>query len=259
MFGLPLAALLLLLLALMFAALELGRRLGGRDRPRHDADSRSQASGLHAGLVGLLALLLGFAFSLSASHFVLNRDFVAQEATALDTAYRRADLASEPERGALRLALRQYVDGRLAYYSGAFDAVRLRALDEQSRMLHAQLWQRAAAAAARAPTCTTALLVQAVNTVIELHETRLDAARNHIPYVVLWLLVAMSVAAASVTGYIAGLGNRTHVGPALMMLALVALVLVVIVDLDRPLRGLVHGGQESLVEVRRTMAKAERL
>jgi hypothetical protein len=41
--------------------------------------------------------------------------------------------------------------------------------------------------------------------------------------------------------------------PAVLILVLVASVLVVIVDLDRPLRGLAHGGQPSLLEVRRMM------
>ena len=41
--------------------------------------------------------------------------------------------------------------------------------------------------------------------------------------------------------------------PAVLMLVLVASVLVVIVDLDRPLRGLSHGGQPSLQQVRRMM------
>jgi hypothetical protein len=32
------------------------------------------------------------------------------------------------------------------------------------------------------------------------------------------------------------------------------LVLVAIVDLDRPIRGLIHGGQPSLLKLRRVMA-----
>jgi hypothetical protein len=256
LFRLPTLGLLAVLVALLLAVLELGRRLGVRDRATHDVDSRAHAGVLEAGLIGLVALQLGFAFSLAASHFVVNRDLVAEEANAVDTAYRRSDIAGEPERGALREALRRYLDTRITYYAQGIDEQIRQAVDADSRAIHAELWQHAAAAAARAPTCTTALLVQAVNRVIELHESRTDAARNHVPIAVLWLLVAMSAAVVGLSGYVSGLANREQVVPSLLMLGLFALVVVVIVDLDRPLRALTHGGQESLLQVRRTMDPA---
>lgn len=253
-FRLPLAVLMAVLVGIMLATLEVGRWFGGRAKESYDVDSRSYASGLHTAILGLLALLLGFAFSLAASHFVLNRDLVAEEANAIDTAFRRADIAADPQRGTLKELLRRYLETRIAYYSVGIDEPKRRAVDEESLALQGQMWRQAAEAADRTPTCTTALLVHAVNRVIEMHETRADAARNHIPMLVLWLLVSMSAAVTGLTGYVASFGNGRHRSPTAIMVVLIALVLVVIVDLDRPMRGLIHGGQPSLFKLRRIMA-----
>jgi hypothetical protein len=253
-FRLPLGVLLALLLGIMLLTLELGLWRGTRAREGYDDRARSYASGLHAALLGFLALLLGFAFSLSASHFVTNRDLVAEEANAVDTAFRRADLAPDPERGAIKASLRRYAETRIAYYGEGIDEARRRTIDDESLTLQDDLWRRTAAVAERAPTCPVATLVQAINRVIEIHETRADAARNHVPPAVMWLLVVMSAAATGLTGYVSAFGNRHHAAPTAVVLVVIGLVLVAIVDLDRPLRALVHGGQPGLLKLRRLMA-----
>src|SRR5262249_53478407 len=93
-----------------------------------------------------------------------------------------------------------------------------------------------------------------VNRVLELHETRTDAARNHIPLVVMWLLVGMSAAVAGLTGYVSAVSIGKHRWPTGIVMVLIGLVLVVIVDLDRPMRSLIHDGQRSLYKLRQIMA-----
>jgi len=95
-----------------------------------------------------------------------------------------------------------------------------------------------------------------VNRVIELHEMRADAARNHVPFQVLWMLAMIAMAALGLTGYVSALGTPRYPAHALVMLGLVALVIVVIVSLDRPMLGFVHGGQQSLLDLRRTIGRA---
>jgi len=83
------------------------------------------------------------------------------------------------------------------------------------------------------------LFVDSLNDVIDLHEKRLQALENHVPEAVLYLLYGVAAVALGFIGYGCGLdGQRRAVSTALVSL-LIALVLMVIIDIDRPRRGLV--------------------
>ena len=254
LFRLPVTVIFAILLGAMFGSVALGRRLGARTRAAYDGDARAYAGGLHTAMLGLLALLLGFTVSMAGQRFELNRDLVVDEVNAIDTAYARADLAAEPERSALKDQLRRYVDTRVDFYDVGINAARRLAVDDESTGLQAQLWRAAARNALRAPLSTAApLLVAAVNDAIDFHAKRIDVARNHVPATLLWLLAVMAVATTGLTGYVASFGSRYHGAPTAIVIALIALVIVAIVDLDRPLRGVIQGGQQSMLDLQRTI------
>ncbi len=64
-------------------------------------------------VLGLLALLLGFTFSLALSHFDARTAAVVDEANAIGTAWLRTDLLPEPERTEARDLMKQYVAVRV--------------------------------------------------------------------------------------------------------------------------------------------------
>jgi len=187
---------------------------------------------------------------MAAQRFETNRDLVAEEASAIETAYLRTDVAAEPERLAMKDAIRRYVDTRVAFYEAKNDLKRRAAIVAESRQLQDVLWRHAVVTAARAPSSVTALLLDGVNTVLHVYELRLHAVRNHVPRLIMWLLVFMSAAATGLTGYVAGFGNKRHPALTGLVLALIAFVILVIIDLDRPMRGLIHGGQEAMLDLR---------
>jgi hypothetical protein len=187
---------------------------------------------------------------MSAQRFESTRDVIAGESAAIETAYLRTDLAPEPQRGVLQALLRRYVDTRIEFYGARNDLRRRVEVEQVTRSMQEEMWAQTVAVAALAPTSTTALLVDAVNQVIDFHAKRLHARRNHVPPTILWLLILMAVASTGLTGYVSGFGNRRHVIPTVIVLALIAMVIVVIIDLDRPMRGLIQGGDESMFEVK---------
>jgi hypothetical protein len=249
----PLAIIFVGLFLAMVATWVVGRYLGVAARERTDDDSRSHASGLLGAMLGLLALLLGFTFSMAAQRFEASRDLVAREASAIDTAYRRADIAAEPERRALREALRRYLDTRLAFYEAQIDLGRRAVIEEQSARLEAEMWRCAMTTAAARSTPTTALLVEAVDQVFDVHTMRVHAAVNYVPTTIVWLLMIMAAASTGLTGYVAGFGNRRHAPATAIVLLLISLVIVEIVDLNRPMRGLIRGGQDSLLDLQKSL------
>ena len=249
----PLTALLGGIFLIMAVTWVAGRWIGVRDREQCDDDSRTHASGLLGAMLGLLALLLGFTFSMAVQRFEFNRDMVAHEASAIEAAYLRADVAAEPERLALKALIRRYVDTRVAFYDAEIDMRRRGAIEEESQKLQDDIWSHAITTAVRTPNSVTALLVEAVNELNDAHTMRLQGIRNMVPSTIMWLLILMAAAATGLTGYVAGFGNRRHPAPTAVVLLLIASVIVVIADLDRPMRGMIKGGQESMIDLQRSL------
>ena len=65
MYDLPSYLIAFTLFVLILLTMQLGRKLGKRRHARETEDSKHQANTVQGSLIGLLALLLGFTFSLS--------------------------------------------------------------------------------------------------------------------------------------------------------------------------------------------------
>src|SRR5678816_4308391 len=72
-------------------------------------------------LLGLLALLLAFTFSMSAARYDARRAILIQEANNIGTAILRADLYEPSERAAFREDLKEYVETRIQFHEAGFD------------------------------------------------------------------------------------------------------------------------------------------
>jgi hypothetical protein len=247
----PTGIIVVVLVGAMAASMEIGRQIAERERTRFDGEARTHASNLHTAVLGLLALLLGFTFSMATTRFETVRGLVVDEASAIETAYRRADLAPEPERSIIKNRLTRYVDTNIDFYKAGIDEEARRAVADEVRGLQATIWRQAVSTAEQAPTTMSALLLEAVNEVADAHVKRLDARDHNVPAMIVWLLVVMAVASTGLTGYVAAFGNRQHPAPTAIVLVLIALVIGVIIELDRPTRGLIQGGQDSMLELRR--------
>lgn len=94
-------------------AAAVGRALGRRaSRSQSERVINPQLGTLLAAMLGLLALLLGFSFSIVASRFHERQQLIVREANAIGTAFLRADLLEEPSRDQLRTALKTYTSQR---------------------------------------------------------------------------------------------------------------------------------------------------
>ena len=82
-----------------------------------------------------------------------------------------------------------------------------------------------------------------------IHERRLTALRYHIPGVVMFLLVVIAMVATGFTGYHAG-GARSSRGrgATFIMSLTIAVVIMLVVDLDRPARGLIQVPVQALID-----------
>jgi hypothetical protein len=96
----------LFILVLMVLAIEAGYRMGLRARPGTSPVARSQVEAMQTSLLGVLALMLGFTFSISLERFNGRSEAVVQEANAIGTAYLRSTLLADGPRAEARGAIR---------------------------------------------------------------------------------------------------------------------------------------------------------
>ena len=246
----------LVLFALLVLAHEVGFRVARRRGARADEGERSETSTLQGGMLGLLGLLLAFTFAIASQRFDTRKQLVLDEANAIGTAYLRATAVPGGEEVAD--LLRRYVDVRLEGAASAGNPHGFRRAVTESERLHAAMWSRAAALARANPDPLRTLLLPALNEVIDLHEKRLTAMRNHVPTIILVLLLMVSVLTMASLGHAAGVSGGRSMSTALTFAMLVTLVIMVVVDLDRPERGLIRVSQQSLQTLRDGLHRGER-
>ena len=77
-----------------------------------------------------------------------------------------------------------------------------------------------------------------MNELTNLHEARLTNLRYHVPAAVILMLIGVAMVAMGFTGYNSGaLGARRRI-PDLIMSVTIALLIMLVLDLDDPRRGL---------------------
>jgi hypothetical protein len=251
----PAWPLVVVLLALMFVADEAGFRIGARRHQAVAESVRSVSNGLKASVFGLVALLLGFSFSNTAARHDHRRKVVLDEANAISTCHLRAGLLDEPERGRIRETMRRYLDVRLDYFDRGTDPEVVRQTSLEMDRLLAELWAAVEMAAWKdRQKVRVSQIVPAANEMIDLNRTRAWAVRNHLPGLVLAMLFVGVLVSSLLIGHSCGQTGRRYVWLWGSFNVLFALVLFVILDFDRPRRGLIQVDHAPLIELKATIA-----
>ncbi|CAM3301758.1 DUF4239 domain-containing protein [Corallococcus sp. ZKHCc1 1396] len=233
-------------MGLIFVALEVGFRLSHR-RPGLD-----EASALQASVLGLVALLLSFSFSMAEERFSQRRDLVVKEANAIGTLYLRSGFLPEPTRTEMRSRLRRYVDLRLEAYMAVGDRERFNQLRDEADQIQGKLWSALDAIVLQQPTGVQTLVTQALNDVIDVSADRLSAARNLIPDTIFVLLLVGVLGSGLLLGYQPETHSRAWICWTVFAVMLTA-VMFTLLDLDLPDRGRIRTSQQPLVDLRRQM------
>lgn len=241
----------LVLFILLAITTMFGYRLGCRKQAIINEAGRSQFSAIQGAVLGLLALLLGFTFAMTVSRFDARKQLVLDEANAIGTTFLRAQLLPEPHRSEVSTLLRRYVDIRLKFYEAGIDEKKLREAGQQTEQIHRQLWSQAQSAAQQdVRAVTTGLFIQSLNEVIDLHAKRITAMQNHVPESIILLLCFVAILSLGLTGYGCGLAGQRHFFVTTAMAIMIVAVIFLIIDLDRPRRGLIKVSQKSMHDVR---------
>lgn len=239
-----------LCLGLLLGARELGSVLRRwHDRRRGVDDSELEEFSMTS-VLGLLALLIGFTFSLALQRYEQRRDLVIEEANAIGTTWLRYGVLDAGERDRLRALLRQYVDARVAY--GVAHTPRQEAdANDRTSFLQQQLWSGTSTAVAPVRTTVLAALVLApLNESIDLAGARKAHREASVPVRLLRVLLAYALVAAGMIGY----QRRQFRTASTVILLLFTLAGTVILDLDRPTTGGILEPQTPMLDLQRSLA-----
>lgn len=236
--------------ALFLATMEAGFRLGRRFHREAD-DDKAHVGALQATALLLLALLLGFTFSMAVSRFDVRKTLLVDEANAIGTSILRSQFLPEPKRGEVLSLLRDYVDKRLEFYDAGIDPERLAAAARAAQQIEQRLWAVTVGATTQdTPSVSAGLFILSLNEMLDNNERRLAAMENHVPEAVIHLLLMVSTVALGFVAYGCGLSRRRHFLMNAVFAVLIALVITIILDIDRPRRGLVRVSQDSMIRLR---------
>ena len=243
----PIWAVLLATIGLVFLSLEIGVRLGKRRLLR--GEGKLEVSGAMVGAtMGLLAFMLAFTFNGAAGRHDARKTLVIEEANAIEMTWLRAGFLAEPYRAEMRGLLRDYVDLRVKAAGGK---VELPEAILQSEALHDKMWAVALEVGQKnAGSITAGLFVQSLNQVIDLHLKRVTVGiRNRVPatiWVTLYLLIAVGMTMVGVQ--VAQSGAR-HFEIEFALAISFSLVLFLIADLDRPQEGFINVSQQAMTDL----------
>jgi hypothetical protein len=256
LFGLNEWLIVTIVIALFLSAIEIGFRLGRRGQSKGNEPTRSQVNTLQAASLGMLALLLGFTFSMALTRFDTRKQLVLDEANAIGTTFLRAQLLPDPVRKEVSDLLRRYVDVRLEFYQAGINQRKLQKVDDETEKLHKALWAYAIAMGGQDPRAIpTGLFIQSLNEVIDLHAKRVTAMENHVPESIFILLLIVAILSLGLVGYGTGIGKDRNLLPTMISVILIASVILLIMDLDRPRRGLITVSQQSMVDLRENLKR----
>jgi hypothetical protein len=245
--NLHLAGLFVLLLLLL--ALEIGVQLGKFTARRHTPTDgeKSSVNFATAGMMGLLAFLLGVSLSMASDRYQQRRDSVLAEANAIGTAWLRATVATGAEGEAMQRLLRDYTETRIAVVRGSSDPAEVDRLNQQTNSIQNELWQMARTVAERSPTPISGLLLSSLNEMIDLSLTNRRNFSSHVPAYVLRLLLTVSIFAVGAVGYGFGLVGSRQPALSVLLLGVWTLAIVLIIDIDQPQSGQVRINPAPLV------------
>ena len=239
----------------MLLAIEIGLRVGFSAKNSATEASRSHVSAIQSSILGILALLLAFTFSLSLQRFDSRSEAVVNEANAIGTEYVRADLLPAADGAKLRddaqVALREYLELRVqaSAVSGIERAEREELLTKTARS-QTTLWGFARRAAEANPNpVTSGLFIQSLNEVFDAFGRRVAALDRHVPEMVLLLLYGTFVMAGAIVGFASGAGGHRPSMASYIMIVLMVVLVFIILDLDRPRRGVIEVSQKSLYDL----------
>lgn len=241
-------------LLIVGVAIEGGYRLGSLVHQRTPDEKGRSAPTITSSILGLLAFILAFTFGIVANRYDARKGFVREEANAIHTAYLRTDFLQESEREKSIALFRKYVDSRVK--AGLTRETKdLQEALADTDQIHRELWTMASALGRKEMNSDiVALYIDSLNTVFNIHASRLALFQARIPSGIWLVLYALVFLGMFGVGYQTSIANsrRSWIAPVLALSF--SIVIALINALDNHQSGFITVSQQPLMALQEQMS-----
>jgi hypothetical protein len=238
-------ALITLYLAEWFGASLRARRPNAAEGQRESFNLIVTAS------LTLLALIIGFSFSMATSRYDQRKNLEEEEANAIGTELTRTDLLPAADAARLRELLLKYLDKRILFYETR-GQLQIHRVDVATDRLESDLWSAVRAPALAQPTPVTALVVAGMNDVLNSQGYTQAAWWNRIPTAAWVLMAAISISCNFLIGY--GMDRADTRNLLLFVLPLVfSISFFLIADIDSPRWGVIRVYPQNMLSLKESL------
>lgn len=217
-----------------------------------DTETSSDLGIIQTATLTLLALIIGFTFSMAIARYDLRQTYEEAEANAIGTEFLRADLLPAKDAEKVKDLLNQYVDQRILFYLRQ-DQESIRQITRQTLELENSLWNAVLTPANSHSSPTVALAVAGMNDVINSQSYTQAAWWNRIPRPAWWLMAAIAVGANLLIGF--GARNfKPNIGLFMIFPIMISIAFFLIADIDSPRGGVIKIEARNLMDLKRNIA-----
>lgn len=247
--NIPLWGVFILTVVCVLAGLIIGIVWGHHRRSKPEHEPEASLGTIIGATLGLVAFLMTFTFGIAAERFQVRRDILLNEINAIGTTYLRAGMLPETHIEGVRKLLAEYVDIRLNIFKDPQGRKKLLEYISASEKVQDKIWEHATAVAKVEKTPIVALFIDSLNNMIDLQTTRTTNLLYRIPHIIWIVLFAVIFLSMTMVGYQWGLLGKYNLKIGLVLAPALAMVILLIADLDRPWEGNFQVSQRPMMEL----------
>lgn len=190
----------------------------------------------------LLALIVGFTFSMAVNRYDHRKNLEEEEANAIGTEYVRADLLPASDSTKVRALLKNYLSQRILAYRSR-DEQRLQEISAETARLQTEMWSAVAGSGGDTLSPLKALAVAGMNDVLNSQGYTQAAWLDRIPVAAWTLLFVISIFSNLLIGY--SMRTKSVLNAIVLPVAL-SVSFFLIADIDSPRHGVIRVHPQNL-------------
>jgi hypothetical protein len=250
-----LALIIFILFIVSFLSFEFGYFMGNLSFIPKDETIRANVSTYLAGLVTLLGLIMAFTFSMASERYQDRKHLMVEESNEIGTAYSYTSLLPEPVIETTRQLFREYLDLRIQYDHIRDDDQKYSDTKNKLQSVHLKIWNAVASEAKNGLNPIYIPIVISLNSMRDIADKRNAAMDNRVPEPILWLLLILSVLNMMAIGFGGGMAGHGNTIYAQIINLAICATLYIIIDLDRPTKGIMKIGPNNLMELKESIGR----
>lgn len=230
------------LLACMFVMIEIGWKVGLHFSRKFGIKKIDAGDTFLAAIFGLLALLIALTFSGASDRFDKRRDLIAQEVSAIGTAYQSVDLLAKKDQPQIRELFKKYIDTRINLYkdNDTLSELHLEKKVAARNAIGDEIWKAAVQAVedtAYPQKLVAAQILPELSDMFTASENQRLTSKFHPPPIVMQALILLSLIGSLIAGYNMGIEKKRDWLLSIIFVVLMSGTIYIIMELEYPRLG----------------------